>query len=125
MADVSIKLGDIFLVNTPIKPHYFIAIAETSQDKYLFVTVITKKPKSELACVIKSSPQSPSFIVKESIIDYRYGREMNAKQLATVIGDNSFRECCSPEILKEIQQGGLKSKRLKNKYKKILKQDYS
>jgi hypothetical protein len=125
MADVSIKLGDIFLVNTPIKPHYFIAIAETSQNKYLFVAVITRKPKSELACVIEPCPQSPSFIIKESVIDYRYGREMNAKQLATAIGNNSFRECCSPEILKEIQQGGIKSTRLKNKYKNILKQNYS
>ncbi|NJL52551.1 MAG: hypothetical protein HC930_10615 [Hydrococcus sp. SU_1_0] len=125
MADVSIKLGDIFLVNTPIKSHYFIAIAETSHNKYLFVTVITKKPKSELACVIKPSPQSPSFIIKESVIDYRYGREMNVKQIATAIGDNSFRECCSPEILREIQQGGIESKRLKNKYKNILKQYYS
>jgi len=121
------------LVNTPIKPHYFIAIrlrlpfgiAETSQSKYLFVSVITKKPRSELACVIKPSPQSPSFIVKESVVDYRYALEMNAKNLLKMIENNSFRECCSPEILREIQQGGIKSKRLKNKYKIILKQNYS
>ncbi|MFA9202061.1 MAG: hypothetical protein ACEQSC_00720 [Candidatus Nanopelagicaceae bacterium] len=121
MADLSIKLGDVFLVETPIKPHYFIAIAETGNNKYLFVPVITKKPKSELACVIKPSPQSPSFIVKESVIDYRYAREINVKELFKVTDINSSRECCSPEILEEIKRGGVQSKRLKNRYKDILK----
>ncbi|MGL5833528.1 MAG: hypothetical protein ACRC1Z_09910 [Waterburya sp.] len=121
MADLSIKLGDIVLVKTPIKPHYFIAIAETGNNKYLFVSVVTKKPKSELACVIKPSPQSPSFIIKESVIAYQFAREMNAKDLFKLVDINSYRECCLPEILKEIQQGGIKSKLLKNKYKDILK----
>ncbi|MGB5637057.1 MAG: hypothetical protein WBM86_30335, partial [Waterburya sp.] len=94
-------------------------------DKYLFVSVITRKPKSELACVLSPSSESPSFIIKESVIDYRYVYEMNPKQLKIAIVFNSFRECCCPEILRKIQQGGLKSKRLKNKYKKILKQYYS
>ena len=87
----------------------------------IFVTVITKKPKSELACILQPSSESPNFIVKDSVIDYRYAREMNSKQLIIAINCNSFRECCSPEILRKIQQGGIKSKRLKNKYKKILK----
>ena len=33
MADLLINLGDIFLVNTPIKPHYFIAIAKIDNNK--------------------------------------------------------------------------------------------
>ncbi|MEO1802297.1 MAG: hypothetical protein AAFR62_18075, partial [Cyanobacteria bacterium J06629_2] len=95
--------------------------AEISNSKYLFVSVITRKPKSESACVLQPSPQSPSFIIKESVIDYRYVREMNVKQLSVITNANGFRECCCPEILKKIQQGGIESKRLKNKYKNILK----
>lgn len=124
MPELSINLGDIFLINTPVKPHYFIAIAQTTNDKYLFVSVITRKPKSELACVLIPSFESPSFVVKESVIDYRYAREMNHKQLLTAIDFNDFRERCSPKILKSIQQGAIESKRLKNKYKKILEQYY-
>ncbi|MEL6439294.1 MAG: hypothetical protein AAFQ80_08595 [Cyanobacteria bacterium J06621_8] len=121
MPDLSINLGDIFLINTPNKSHYFIAIAKINHDKYLFVSVITKKPNSELACVLSPGFNSPRFIVKESVIDYRYAREMNSKQLNRAIGSSTFRDCCLPEILQKIQQGGIISKRLKNKYKDILK----
>ena len=122
MADLSIQLGDIFLINTPNKPHYFVAIAQTSNNKFLFVSVIAKKPKSESACVLQPGIETPSFIVKESTIDYRYAREMNIKQLFAVLATDSFKYCCSSKILEQIRQGGLKSKRLKNKYKNILKQ---
>lgn len=123
MAELSIQLGDIFLIDTPNKPHYyFIAIAETSNNKFLFVSVITRKPKSETACILKPGMETPSFIIKESVIDYRYAREMNSKQLAFAVSSNVYRECCYPELLKRIQQGGIKSKRLKNKYKNILRQ---
>lgn len=121
MLDLSINLGEIFLISTPIKPHYFVSIAKINDNKYLFVSFITKKPKSELACVFKPSYLTPSFIVRETVIDYKSAKELNLKQLKIAVGDNSFRECCRSEILKQIQQGGLRSKRLKNKYKNILK----
>lgn len=106
MPDLSINLGEIFLISTPIKPHYFVSIAKINENKYLFVSFITKKPKSELACVLKPSHITPSFIVRESVIDYKSARELNMKQLNIATGNNNFRECCYPKILKQIQQGG-------------------
>ncbi|RUT01084.1 hypothetical protein DSM106972_070900 [Dulcicalothrix desertica PCC 7102] len=61
----------------------------------------------------------PDFIVRESVIAYQFAREMDARELATLImpGSPIPKGSCSTTILSQIQQGGLVSKRLKNKYK--------
>jgi hypothetical protein len=121
MAEVSIQLGDIFLINTPKKPHYYIAIAPTNNNQFLFVSIITRKPKSDSACVLIPGETVPSFIVTESVIDYQYAREINTKQISRIIVPDSLKYSCDQAILKKIQCGGLNSKKLKNKYKNILK----
>lgn len=123
MTDIPINLGDAFLFNTPNKPHLYIAMAKTSNRKYLFVCVVTRKPKSESTCVLLPSSEMPNFIIHESVIDYRLAREINGKTLARVIYPNSSipQEHFPKKILEQIQQGGLKSKRLKNKYKNALR----
>lgn len=65
----------------------------------------------------------PNFVVHESVIAYQYAREMNATQLAGLItaGSPIPKGSCSAAVLAQIQQGGLVSSRLKNKYKTALK----
>ncbi|MEM9805384.1 MAG: hypothetical protein AAF959_08890 [Cyanobacteria bacterium P01_D01_bin.56] len=124
MASVSIRLGDAFLIKTPPKgKHLYIAIAKTSKTRYLFVSINSRQPNSETVCILEPGPDVPDFIVHESVINYRFARELNAKDLAKLIptGNRTAKGHCSYNVLKRIQKGGLTSKRLKNRYKHALK----
>lgn len=124
MASVSIRLGDAFLIKTPPKgKHLYVAIAKTSKTRYLFVSINSRQTKSETVCILEPGPDVPNFIVHESVINYRFARELNAKDLAKLMptGNRTSKGHCSNHVLKKIQEGGLASKRLKNRYKHALK----
>lgn len=124
MASIIINLGDAFLLDThPNSEHLYIAIAQTSESSYLFVNVTSRRPNSEDACILLPGSGVPSFIIRESVIAYQFAREMNATELAGLItaGSPIPKGSCSVAVLAQIQQGGLVSKRLKNKYKVALK----
>lgn len=124
MANIAIRLGDAFLLDTsPNGQHLYIAIAKTAQDKYLFVNVTTRRINSEMTCILSPGPGVPSFVIRESVIAYQFAREMNVVQLAQLItpGSPIPKGSCSPTVLAKIQRGGLISRRLKNKYKTALK----
>lgn len=124
MASITINLGDAFLLDTPPSgEHLYIAIAQTSGSKYLFVNVTSRRLNSETACVLLPGSSVPTFIVHESVIAYQFAREMDANTLAGLItpGSSIPKGSCSPTVLGRIQQGGLVSKRLPKKYKNALK----
>lgn len=124
MSSITINLGDAFLINTaPNGEHLYIAIAQTSENSYLFVNVTTRRESSDTACILLPGPDIPRFIVRESVIAYQYAREIDATELAVLItvGSPIPKGSCSADVLKQIQQGGLASQRLKNKYKTALK----
>lgn len=123
---ITIHLGDAFLLDIPDieNKHLYIAIAKTGENKYLFVNVTTRRAKSETVCILNPGVGVPKFIKNESVIAYQYAREINAIDLAKLITQNSRipKDSCSADLLDEIQQGGLVSKRLPIKLKKALKQ---
>jgi hypothetical protein len=124
MTSITINLGDAFLIDTPPNSqHLYIAIAPTSGDNYLFVNVTTRRSNSDVSCILVPGSDVPGFIVSESIVAYQFAREMDATELASFItpGSPIPKGYCSDTILERIQQGGLESKRLKNKYKNDLK----
>lgn len=124
MASIIINLGDAFLLDTPPNSeHLYIAIAQTSESSYLFVNVTSRRPNSEDACILLPGSGVPSFIIRESVIAYQFAREINATELAGLItaGSPIPKGSCSVAVLAHIQQGGLVSKRLKNRYKVALK----
>jgi hypothetical protein len=124
MTSITINLGDAFLIDTPPNgEHLYIAIAKTSENRYLFVNVTSRRSNSEVSCILAPGSDVPSFIVRESVVTYQYAREMDAIELASLItvGSPVPKGSCSATILERIQQGGLVSKRLKNKYKTALK----
>ncbi len=48
MSSISINIGDVFLIDTPPNgQHFYVAIAKTSGNKYLFVNLTDKKNNSE------------------------------------------------------------------------------
>lgn len=125
MTSINITLGDAFLLETPPNDqHLYIAIAKTSDTNYLFVNVTTRREKSENTCIIQPDTAGvPSFISRESVIAYKYAREMNNNQLSRLICEGSrIPKCCFPaDILLKIQQGGIASRQLPKIYKKALK----
>ncbi|MEA5616908.1 hypothetical protein VB711_03495 [Cronbergia sp. UHCC 0137] len=124
MPSIIINLGDVFLIDTPPnKQHFYVAIAITSDNKYLFVNLTEKRNNCETACILVPHPSLPNFIVKESVIAYEYAREWDATDLSKCItsGSSIPKDFFAPDILFQIQQGGLTSKKLKNKYKTALK----
>lgn len=124
MVSITINLGDAFLLDTPPNSeHLYIAIAQTSGSNYLFVNVSSRRPNSETSCVLLPGSGIPSFIVHESVIAYQFAREMDATQLAGLItiGSPIPKGTCSMAVITQIQQGGLVSKRLKKRYKTVLK----
>lgn len=124
MASLSIRLGDAFLIKTPPKgKHLYIAIAKTSKTRHLFVSVNSRQPKSETVCILTPGPDVPDFIIHESVVNYRFARELTTKDLAKLLplGHRTHKGYCSTTVLKKIQAGGLASKRLKNRYKLALK----
>jgi hypothetical protein len=53
MASITINLGDAFLIDTPPNgEHLYIAIAQTSENNYLFVNVTTRRNNSEASCIL-------------------------------------------------------------------------
>lgn len=125
MASINVNLGDAFLLETPPHDqHLYIAIAETAPDKYLFVNVTTRRTKSDLSCILQPNTEGvPSFVKRESVINYLDAREMDGEQLARVICVGSRIPKCRfpPVILSQIQQGGIFSKRLPKMYKHKLR----
>ncbi|MEH1912234.1 hypothetical protein [Nostoc sp.] len=124
MASITINLGDAFLLDTPPNSeHLYIAIAQTFGSNFLFVNVTTRRPNFETSCVLLPGSGIPSFIVHESVIAYQFAREMDATQLALLITSGSPipKGTCSITVIRQIQQGGLVSKRLKKRYKTALK----
>lgn len=124
MPSLTINLGDAFLIDTPPNgEHFYIAIAKTSENRYLFVNVTSRRRNSEVSCILTPGSDVPSFIVRESVVAYQYAREMDATELASLItiGSPVPKGSCSATTLEKIQNGGLASKRLMNKYKTALK----
>jgi hypothetical protein len=124
MADISINLGDAFLLDTPPNGmHLHIAIAQIAENMYLFVNTTTPRENSDMSCVLNPGLGVPDFIVHKSVIVYKRAREISTTALTNLITKGSClpKGCFSDSVLLQIQQGGLTSKRLPNKYKTVLK----
>jgi hypothetical protein len=123
-SSITINLGDAFLLDTPPNSeHLYIAIAQTTETDYLFVNVTSRRPNSDTSCILLPGEDVPSFVARESVIAYQFAREISIEELGGLITSGSPipKGSCSGDVLQQIQQGGLASKRLKNKYKNALK----
>ncbi|NJM47479.1 MAG: hypothetical protein HC860_16025 [Alkalinema sp. RU_4_3] len=124
MLSIVINVGDAFLIDTPPNSqHLYIAIAQTSENQFLFVNVTTRRENSETACILLPGPDMLAFVTHESVVAYKYAREISIEELAVLVtpGSPIPKDTCSPSVLIQIQQGGLISKRLKNRYKIALR----
>lgn len=125
MTSINIEIGDAFLLVTPPNvPHLFIAIAPTSNNKYLFVNLTTRKDWSDTTCILQPNTTGmPSYVKKESVIAYQEAREMDAHELYLKICEGSRIPKCTfpPDILDTVQKGFLASNRVAPIHKRALK----
>lgn len=126
MADFSIHLGDIFLLNTGSeKNHWYIAIAPMSAEEFILVNISTWYEGSrdnDETCILQPGEKMPRFINRKSFLAYRYARSYTADQLEKLIVPDSeipFDELES-QVLRRVQKESLKAKNLKKKYLKAL-----
>ena len=125
MTSININVGDAFLLETSNVPHLYVAIASTTNNKYLFVNLTTLRARSETTCILQPNTAGmPSYVKAESVIAYEFAREVDANQLAIDICEGSRIPKCTfpPDILDKIQQGGVISNRIEPRYKGALKQ---
>jgi hypothetical protein len=125
MTNINIKIGDAYLLETPPNvPHLFITIAPTSNNKYLFVNLTTRKEWSDTTCILQPNTIGmPSYVRSDSVIAYQRAREMDARELNLEVCVGSRVPKCTfpPDILDKIQKGGLASNRIEPRFKRALK----
>lgn len=116
-----LAIGDTFLLSTPPNDkHLFIVIALTQNGKYICVNITSKRNNSDTSCVLERGDHP--FIRHDSIINYKKAREIHPAAIQNQIDRGNCRQYqrISPSVLNKIQQGGITSTRLKNKYKNYL-----
>jgi hypothetical protein len=117
-----LNVGDTFLLSIPPNDkHLFVVIAPARSGKYLCVNLTSKRNNSDTSCVLQ--PGDHPFVKHESVINYKDTREVDPAVIQNQIsrGNSQPYQSVSSEVLNRIQQGGLISKRLKNKYKEYLR----
>lgn len=116
-----LRIGSCFSIPTPPKGHHiFIAIAEAAPDRFLCVNVTTRRKRTESTCIL--NPGDHPKITHESVINYKDARVISQLQFNALQRDGRCRphNNVADEVLDRIKEGGLKSKRLTNKFKKLL-----
>lgn len=83
-----IVLGDVYLIATPPNgSHYSVAIAQVSDESFLFVnysTVRSSTPDQYLAFTISPSRTKLKFLTQESFFVFSMAREYSSTDLAAL-----------------------------------------
>jgi len=113
-----LNIGDAYLLSTPPNDkHLFVVIAPTRD---LCVNVTSKRNNSDTSCILQQGDHP--FIRHDSVINYKKAREVDPAVVQNQISRGNCQQYqhVSSTVLNRIQQGGLTSTRLKNKYKNYL-----
>jgi len=92
------------------KPHVMLAC----------VTSVKDGLQGDDSCLIAGGEHP--FIDHDSYVDYRFTRLESADMVQASVQSGQFveKEQCSPELIKRIIQGALKSRKINREYRKIL-----
>lgn len=134
MAQWSCQKGSTLLIPSGPKDghkHLFaVMITPTGVDGYgkepivlmACVTSVKEGVTNDDTCVLNNGDHP--FIEHSSFIDYRFTRLEKAKFVETKVQSGEFieKEPCSPDLIKRIIQGALKSRKINREHKKILEE---
>jgi hypothetical protein len=127
MADFSINLGDIFLLDTGApKNHWYIAIAPMGEERFIFVNISTwyeGSAENDGTCILQPGQRMPRFLKQKSFLAYRHARDFTADELERLIAPDSdipYDEL-EPQILRRCQKESCNAKNLRKKYLKVIR----
>jgi hypothetical protein len=134
MAQWSCQKGSTLLIPSGPKDghkHLFaVLLTPTEVDGYgkepmalmVCVTSFKEGVANDDTCVLNNGDHP--FIEHSSFIDYRFTRLEKAKFVETKVQSGEFieKEPCSPDLIKRIIQGALKSRKINREHKKILEE---
>jgi len=114
-----VSLGDVywlyFVITTPVSP----------DSKILLVNATTKRKGSDLSCELE--PGEHPRITHESVIQYAEAFVITARHLERAeqkLPDHYKKvEPASPSLIRRIQEAGLKSPHLAERYKQMIRRE--
>ncbi len=116
--------GDCFLVRHSRSPalHLAIVCSDEFEEGTIITVNVTSKNVDTTVCIY---PDEHSFITKESYIGYQFAEVANAKLLSEAVEQGEYFFDQEPiedkELLREIQEGFLKSKFTPNRIKELMR----
>ncbi|MEM7791408.1 MAG: hypothetical protein AAF546_08400 [Verrucomicrobiota bacterium] len=118
------NVGECYLIKTPPNgKHCFVVSLKIYEDQFLLLPISTQRENSESCCVIEPDEIDFPFVNHTSIIAYSHAKEFThyALQDATQRGYCTSLGSLKPELLDRILQSALHSKRLKNRWKELIR----
>lgn len=119
------QVGECYLIKTPPNgKHWFVVAFQITETRCLLLPFTSKRPKSDLSCVLEPGEDLPDFIEHATVVGYRDALEMTAFGFedATKRGHCTTAGKVDEFTLELILRSGLESKFLKNKWKKVIRE---
>ena len=125
-----VSLGDVYWLHRPSAGKtlhlYFVITTPVSPDsKILLVNATTKREGSDLSCELE--PGDHPRITHESVIQYGEAFVITARDLERaeqkLPGHYKKVEPASPSLIRRIQEAGLKSPHLAERYKQMIREE--
>lgn len=120
-----IRAGSVYWIKYQRSKHhlYFvITSARTADDRVLLVNATTRKSTSDTTCILVPNVHPP--IKQECVIEYGHSIACQARDLLDLLSQwpDLYRcvEDAGPELLRQIQDGALRSPRLAEKHRQLL-----
>ncbi len=112
------NLGDTFVnLNPGLLRHLWMVISRETGDGWVIVNLTTYRPDCDESCLL--GPNDHPWIRHRSSVEYRRAVTLTVFRLGEMerFSFIDWKEPFRPETLRKIQEGGLKSKFLKNRFK--------
>jgi hypothetical protein len=95
-----------------------------SRPHVMLASVVSIKPGMIIDDSCLLNPDDHPFVQHGSFVDYRFARFDPAEDIEARVADGVFdvKDPCTPDLLRRIVAGALKSKRISREYKLILEQ---
>jgi hypothetical protein len=119
------KVGECYLINTPPNnKHCFVVSLKVAETQYLLFPITTQRENSDNSCVIQPEDIPLSFVKHASVIGYNHAKEFSEYAIcdATEHGYCKSLGSIDSDLLQRILKSALESKRLKNRWKKIIRE---
>ena len=121
------KVGECYLIKTPPNgKHCFVVSLKVAETQDLLFPITTQRENSDNSCVIQPEDIPLSFVKHTSVIGYNHAKEFSEYAIsdATERGYCKSLGAIQPDLMQRILKAALESKRLKNRWKQIIREQH-